>query len=245
MIPLFKSHFSIGKSILKIDAPNNSQVGPDNIIDIALQNNLKKIVLVEDSLIGFLHSNHIAKESGIDLVFGLRIDCISEYEQEDSLSKIIVFAKNGHGCKLLNKIYSKTYSGNKTGITISELKSFWSEDDLKLAIPFYDSFLYNNCMYFSNCIIDFNFTNPTFFLESNSLPFDNLISDKVERYAKSNNFTTENTKTIYYKNKSDLEAFQTYKCICSRKFGNKTLSKPNLDHFSSDEFCFESFLEKS
>ena len=35
---------------------------------------------------------------------------------------------------------------------------------------------------------------------------------------------------------------ETYKIICGRKFGRTaTLSMPNLDHFGSDEFCFESY----
>lgn len=244
MIGLFKSHFSIGKSILRIDSPGGSQYGADNIIDMAKEAGMDQIILVEDSLIGFLHSNKVAKEAGINLIFGLRIDCVLSKNQDEFPGKIIVFAKNGNGCKLLNKISTKANFGDDSSITISDLKSIWSNENLKLAIPFYDSFLYNNCMFFSNCIMDFSFTEPTFFIESNSLPFDELISSKVKEYALSNGYNTEQVQTIYYKNRSDIEAFQTYKCICNRKFGNKTLSRPNLDHFSSDEFSFESFLEK-
>ena len=44
--------------------------------------------------------------------------------------------------------------------------------------------------------------------------------------------------------KEDVEALQTYKIICGRKFGrSSSLSKPNLDHFGSDEFCFESYIK--
>jgi hypothetical protein len=98
-------------------------------------------------------------------------------------------------------------------------------------------------MKFSNCTPSFSFTKPTFFLENNSLPFDLFLRSRIIQYCKENNLKTEPTKSIYYKNKKDVSALQTYKCITGRTFGNKTLSKPNLDHFGSNEFCFESWIE--
>ena len=42
IIPLFKSQYSIGKSILTLEKAESSQDdGPDSIIDICLKNNLK------------------------------------------------------------------------------------------------------------------------------------------------------------------------------------------------------------
>ena len=42
-----------------------------------------------------------------------------------------------------------------------------------------------------------------------------------------------------------MEALQTYKILCNRNFGKAaSLSSPNLNHFGSQEFCFESYLEK-
>jgi hypothetical protein len=98
-------------------------------------------------------------------------------------------------------------------------------------------------MRFNNCVPDFSFAKPTFFIEDNGLPFDPLIKSRVLAYVSKNKLTTESAKSIYYKNKKDVSALQTYKCICGRTFGNKTLSKPNLDHFGSDEFCFETWKE--
>ena len=44
------------------------------------------------------------------------------------------------------------------------------------------------------------------------------------------------------KDKEDVLAFQTYKLICNRRIGRTyDLSNPGLDHFGSDEFCFESW----
>lgn len=242
MIPLFKSHFSIGRSMLTLD--RSSSDGPDSIFQIIQDNKMNKLVLVEDSLMGFLHAQKVSKELGIELIFGLRLDCIGASGDKTSKNKIIVFAKNGAGCRLLNKIFTNAHTSDENAISNKDLKSLWSEKDLKLAIPFYDSFLFNNAMYFSNCIVNFSFTSPTFFIESNGLPFDSIIKDKILSYCKGTDYKTQDVKSIFYKNRQDIEAFQTYKCICSRKFGKRSLSKPNLDHFGSDEFCFESWKEQ-
>ena len=49
-----------------------------------------------------------------------------------------------------------------------------------------------------------------------------------------------------YRNREDFEAFQMYKAVCARKQGKvPTYSKPNLNDFCSDDFCFESYLENN
>lgn len=252
MLALFKSHFSIGKSILTLDTPFTHKEGSaDSIFTIAKENDLDKIVLVEDCLTGFLQAKKVASAHNMQLVFGLRIDMCEDAsinpkeEEKNSRHKIIIFSKNNNGCKLLNQIYSQAFTELHKGTDSKSLKKIWNDADLKLAIPFYDSFLYNNTMKFGNCTPDFSFTSPTFFIEDNELPFDNLIKLKVEAYSSKNKLKTEMTKSIYYKNRTDVSALQAYKCICGRTFGNKTLSKPNLDHFGSREFCFESWKEQA
>ena len=48
MLALFKSHFSIGKSILTLDDPiTHKEGGADSIFSIAKENNLKEVVLVK------------------------------------------------------------------------------------------------------------------------------------------------------------------------------------------------------
>jgi hypothetical protein len=98
-------------------------------------------------------------------------------------------------------------------------------------------------MTFDNCTPDFKKIKPTFFIESNGLPFDQLIKNKVEKYCKLYNLQSEEVKSIYYENKDDAESLQAYKCITSRRFGKSSLTKPNLDHFGSNEFCAESYLQ--
>ena len=250
MIPLFKSHFSIGKSILTLEDPITHKEGKsDSVFTIAKENNLKEVVLVEDSLTGFLQAKKQADNLGLKLIFGLRIDMkedakVNPKEENQQCShKIIIFAKNSNGCVLLNKIYSEAFSESFNAVDQKILKKHWNDKDLKLAIPFYDSFIFQNTMKFGNCTPNFCFTKPVFLLENNSLPFDSLLRTKVMKYAAENKLETENAKSIYYKNKKDVSALQTYKCITGRTFGNKTLSKPNLDHFGSNEFCFQSWKE--
>jgi len=241
MIPLFKSHFSIGKSILRLG-------GGEGIFDIARDLKLKKIFIVEDSLTGFLETAKMSKCYDIDFVFGLRISvCESDStSSKGDCHKLIVFAKNGEGCKLLNKIYTKTFSEGGNSILLKDFKNLWSEENLKLVIPFYDSFIFNNTLLFSKCMPSFNFTKPTLFIEENQLPFDSIVKDEVLKFAKKNNLETEMVKTIYYKNREDFSAFQSYKLICNRsgwKGKSTSLECPNLDHCGSQEFCIESLQQ--
>jgi DNA polymerase III alpha subunit len=228
MIPLFKSHFSIGKSILTLEDPITHKEGKsDSVFTIATENKLKEVVLVEDSLTGFLQAKKQADNLGLKLIFGLRINMKEDSkinpkeESQQSSHKIIIFAKNANGCKLLNSISSEANTENFNCVDRKTLKKF------------------------CNCTPNFDFCKPTLFIENNSLPFDNFVAKKVQEYAAGNNLKTQHTKSIYYKNKKDVKALQTYKCITGRSFGNKTLSKPNLDHFGSNEFCFESWKKKN
>jgi hypothetical protein len=101
-------------------------------------------------------------------------------------------------------------------------------------------------MYFNNCIPDFRFCSPKFFIEDNNLPFDSIIKERVIEFCDKKGYERELSKTIYYRERSNLAAFQIYKCICSRNFssGDRGLPNPKLEHCSSPEFSFESWKEK-
>jgi|TARA_B110000495_G_C22841548_1_gene490797 DNA polymerase III alpha subunit len=252
MLPFFKSDYSIGKSILNLNLPKEDKDpdSSDSIFDIALDHDFKSLILVEDSLSGFLQAFKNAQSLGLNLIFGLRVTICNDssvapkLDKGESDNKIIIFAKNSAGCKLLNKIYSKAFTEGYGRLDYKTLANLFS-NELDLVIPFYDSFIYNNTLYFKSCIPDFSFCEPKFVIESNSLPFDHLIEDKVRSYCKDNNLNIIKGKSIYYKNRSDFESYQSYKCICSRSFSSRssTLEKPNLDHCSSSDFSFESYLE--
>ena len=175
MVPVFKSHYSIGRSILTLN-PEPSDGGPSSVFGIAQEHGLSSITLVEDTLTGFLEAHHFSSSLGIDLFFGLRLtvceDCTKDPPKGGDLTahKIIVFAKTPNGCNKLNEIYSHTFTKGAGRIDFSSLKEYWNEDDLKMAIPFYDSFIFNNLMSFSTCLWDCNFTKPTLFIEDNHLP---------------------------------------------------------------------------
>ena len=249
MIPLFKSHYSIGKSILTLTSPNQSnEGGPTSVFDISSKNNLREVILVEDSLVGLLE----AKKQAEELIFGLRLDVCEDMIIEAKkgclmcVHKIIIFARNSDGCNLLNKIYSTAFTKGAGKIDFKSLKEFYNSNDLKICIPFYDSFIFHNSFsYKEPCMLDDSFFDPTYFIEDNHLPFDFILQEIIKNYCSSNGFETQKVKTIYYENRKDFEAYQTYKCICSRGFSNKakTLDMPNLDHCASSEFCFESYLE--
>ena len=247
MIPIFKSNFSIGKSILTLDAPEPcpDEDAADSILQIVKENNLSQLVLVEDSMIGFLEAHKAAKNLNIHLIYGLRINCcndVSDEKKEQSKHKIIIFAKDDNGCKLLNKIYSKAFCDHSGYVDCKILMELWNESSLKLAIPFYDSYVHNNSFGFGTCLPNFVFTSPYYFIERNHLPFDSLLERQISEITKDPILV----KTILYKNKKDVFAFQTYKCLTNRSFGKESsLSSPNLNHFGSDEFCWESFLEES
>lgn len=248
VIPLFKSHYSLGRSILTLEK-ESVPYGPDSIIDIASQASLKRVFLVEDSMSGFLEAYKNLKEKGISLSFGLRMTVCHDLKEksEESLgksAKYIVFAKNYEGYKRLIKIFSEA---SRSGFyyefrsDFNALKSIWNDNDLKLCVPFYDSFLYKNVLGTSICVPDFGFTKPVFFVEENNLPFDYILKSKIEEFCSKNNFSYLNTKSIYYKNKSDFKSYLTFRCISNRT----TLNKPEFSHMCSSEFSFESWKEKN
>jgi hypothetical protein len=119
------------------------------------------------------------------------------------------------------------------------LRSIWDEKDLILCIPFYDSFIFNNLLRNSLCTPQIDFCAPIFFFEDNNLPFDRLIQSKIIEYTKRNKNNILKTKSIYYKSKKDFKAYLTFRCINART----TLNKPEIEHMTSDDFSFESWME--
>lgn len=252
MLPLFKSHYSVGKSILTLSHPDSTiKGGPSSIFSVASKAQLDKVILVEDSLVGFLEAKKVADSLDLQLVFGLRMDICDDITKKplktstNGEHKLIIFALDGVGCGLLNKIYSVAQTKGYGRVDTETLQRFYDPSHLKIAVPFYDSFLFHNSFsYQEPCLLDHSFFKPTFFIEENHLPFDLVLTHIVKEYC-GKTYPIEKVKTIYYENREDFEAYQTYKCICGRGFSTKakTLDMPNLDHCGSPEFCFESYLD--
>lgn len=242
-IPLFKSHYSIGRSILTLEDEDKEEQYPDSIIDIAKDNSLKEIFLVEDNMTSFLQAYTNTKKYNIKLRYGLRISITDNLEDKNEesrskTSKIIIFFKNNEGYKKLINIYTIAAKNGfyyEPRIDFKTLKNFWDDKDLILCVPFYDSFIFNNTLKSFICVPSLDFTKPILFIENNSLPFDNLIKEKVLLYSKANNLETLNVKSVYYKTKKDFKSYLTFRCINNRTI----LNKPELEHMTSNSFCFE------
>tara|TARA_R110002020_G_scaffold60805_3_gene164362 strand:+ start:175 stop:939 length:765 start_codon:yes stop_codon:yes gene_type:complete len=247
IIPIFKSHYSLGRSILTLNLPKEEEVtdSSDSIFDICQQFGVKEVYVVDDNMAGFLEAFTNAEALGIKLIFGLRLTfCLdhsnkSEEGRQNSY-KNIIFAKNANGYKQLIKIY--TFAAQKgfyyePRMDFRSLKPLWS-NDLLLAVPFYDSFLYNNKYTDSQCVPDFSFIDPVFFTEDNDTLLDKDMRQRVVEFC-GNKYETFRTKSIYYKNRKDFPAYLTFRCIN----GRTTVEKPNFDGMCSPEFCYESYLE--
>ena len=245
MTPVFSSHYSYGRSILTLDSESN-EGGADSIIEMCADNDIKTLILVEDNLTSFMKAVKVCKSNKLDLYFGLRLnfcndgDMVKE-DEHSSDHKNIIFAKDDEGCKLLNKIYSKAFTDGHGRIEYKSFKKYWNPNHLSFVVPFYDSYLYMNSMQHNkNCVPDLDGLNAVFWIEDNGLPFDKLMERKVMKQGGK----THKVKTILYKDREDVEALQVYKNICHRSFGSQAhLSHPKLDHFGSEEFCLESYLE--
>ena len=245
VLPLFKTQYSVGRSILTLAAPAKDgkldENYPVSVFDVAVKHNLEQVTVVDDSVSGFLEAHQNAKKAKLKLVFGVKLRCMENIETKSdaslkTISKVIVFIKNTQGYKDLIKITScaaKKGFYYKPNIDFAHLKALWTEN-LSLAIPFYDSFLFRNTLEGYLCVPNFSFTQPAFFIENSGLPFDKLLQEKVRAYAKSIKASVIPTRSIYYYQRADFLAYLTFRCIHART----ELSKPELEHMSSDWFCF-------
>lgn len=249
VLPLFKSEYSLGRSILTLKAKGASvDNGPDSIVDLAVKNKFDKIFLVDDSMSGFLEAYKNLDNEKIKLVFGLRVticpDMLEKNEESRQKScKVVILAKNENGYKSLIKIStdsSRLGFYYESRVDYKTLKKYWNKD-LVLAIPFYDSFIFKNLLTESVCMPEFDFTDPVFFKEESDLPFDYLVSEKLEEYCSKNKYDIIPTRSVYYNKKKDFKAYLTFRCVNNRS----TLDKPELEHMASNEFCLERWTEQN
>lgn len=248
IIPLFKSHFSIGKSILTLDHKNDEENGPDSIVQIAKDYKFKKVFLVEDCFSGFLQAYKNLKDNNIDLVFGIKFvfcDNINNKSEEDlkKQHKLIVFANGNEGYKTLIKLWTKASTEGfyyTPRLDMQTLKNHFNQS-IKLAIPFYDNFIFNNSFKGYQCLPFVENYKPVVFIEQNNLIFDNILINKMNQFAETNKLDVIKTKSIYYKNRKDFKSYLTFRCINNRT----TLNKPEIEHMSSNEFCIESWKEQN
>ena len=69
-IPIFKSHYSLGRSILTLKMPKEFQENEssDSVFDICKEAKLKEMYLVDDNMAGFLEAHTNAESLKIKLI---------------------------------------------------------------------------------------------------------------------------------------------------------------------------------
>jgi DNA polymerase III alpha subunit len=240
-IPLFTSAFSF-KGILSLDPSSECRDGgADSIVKICEDYDIKTPFLIEENMAGFAQARKNFGDR--DYSYGLRVTFCNDIEDknkesESSNCKYVIFGDDTRLIKAFTKASVDGVYNNTPRLDFNVLKELW-DDSMVLAVPFYDSFIFNNSFFFGNCIPDFSFCKPVFFIEDNGIFFDKYIREKVLKFVDENGYEKFDAKSIYYKNRSDYEAWLTYRCIQERA----TLEKPNFNHCMSKEFCLESWLE--
>lgn len=251
ILPIFISEHTILKSLLTLDdikteKGNVPQNSPISIFGIAKEHNIKELYLCDVGYSGFVSFYKNCEKYGINGRYGIQLFCCGDISQKDEASlntehKIIIWAGNTDSLKYLQKIYSQAYTDGfyYHGRTdLSCIKKLW-HPNLILTIPFYDSFLFQNLMFFErNIVPEWGDLKPIFFLENHALPFDPLVEEAVVNYCAINHFETQKTHTICYYKNEDFYQYMILRCIDNRS----KLSKPNVNFLSSDKFSFESYL---
>lgn len=249
MIPIFRSNYSL-TSVLTLEAATEKEERqlnrPDSIFDICNDYGLKDVFIVDNTLTGLVEAYENAKKANLNLRFGYRVSICQDItnktpESEITESKFIIFATQSSFKDLIKLHNISTTDGIYDGrprLDFKTLKENWSKN-LALAVPFYDSYVYYNLLYGRQCVPELDFTDATYFIESNGLPFDDLLIKHIEETIK--DYEIVPTKTIYYRDKKDFKAYMTYRCILNRT----TFQKPELRHFGSQEFCMEAWKENA
>lgn len=253
-LPIFSSHYSIGRSILTLDNPDKIEEPkhildnhPVSIISITKAYKIPEIYLVENSFSGFVEAYKNCKANHINLKFGIKlVICEDILDKSDKSfvteSKLIIWMNNSKGYTDLVKLYSKAATDGFYYIARLDwkhLKDLWS-DNLSLSIPAYDSFLHRNLLERYTCVPIFGNIKPNVFISNMELPFDSILRPAQIKYAEQNKLEIIECNPIYYYKKSDFKAYSVFRAINNRG----SLMKPGIDNFCSNNFCFESFYNK-
>jgi len=242
VVPIFRSNYSL-TSILTLDKASSEQDRKknraDSVFDICNDNQIKDVFIADNNLSGLVEAYENSKAAGLNLRYGFRVNVCNNIDDKTDQSvktegKLILFAKD-QSFKDLIKLHNiattlGVYDG-RPRLDYSTIKRNWTKN-LLMVIPFYDSFIFNNLLYGHECIPDIDFAKPYICIENNSLPFDELIKNQIVSSIK---YDQIESKTVYYNNRKDFNAYMTYRCILNRT----NFQKPELSHFGSTEFCME------
>jgi DNA polymerase-3 subunit alpha len=249
IIPLFTSKDSPGESVLTLSMPGKSKEdGTKSVLDLALSVGLGTVFLVETSMTGFMSAYNNVIKSNLKLCYGIKLKLCRDVNEKNDVSRetesnIIIFLKKSESYSNFIKIWNCAAVDHfyyYPRIDMETIKRYWNDSEMLLAFPFYSSFLAKNFLTLSECIVDYNFTKPIFFIEDSGLPFDEILRKRVTDFTKSNGARLVKSRSIYHEKYSDFLSFTIMKCIKNRS----SLDKPDLNHFSSNRFCFEDFLNQ-
>ena len=263
MQALFATHHSIGSAILTLETDIYKKVNekqsngtflqkktkevetkePVSIFAIAKKHNLNKLIVAESDISSYWKFYKGCKEFEIQGIYGIKLEIANDLESDSTASNIIIFLKNSQAYYDIVMPYSMAASTKKSKrITWDILHQYWTPN-FALAIPFYSSFIARNLMRFQhNALPNFKDISPTFLLQSHGLPFDEMIKEATLNWCEQNQAATEEVHQVYYYKNEDVMKHQTIQCL--QKMPRTNWDKPNLDHYASDQFSFESFLDK-
>ena len=250
IIPLFYDQSSF-KSILTFAKEKDCiKGGPSSIVSICKEHGIKKCVNISKNFSTFIDAWKNLKSIGTDLIFGVEfVMCDDAKEHSDASRnnehKIIIMMKNKEGYQDLLKIYTACHTDPENKYYVQrfdykQLRKLWTEN-LIMVLPFFDSFVGKNLLSYGAAIVpDISFAKPVIFREMGcDLPFVPLIDAALDNFNKDGNLEEFQTKTIYYKDRADFRAYSVYRAIMNKELH----TKPNIEHFGSLDFCFESYLE--
>lgn len=255
ILPLFHSAGSLKQGgIFTVEkagalAKAGKKRGPVSLCDLAKQEKLIQLHLVEDRMVNFFTATKNLKEVGCQLVFGWKVVVCEDMAAKDEASfktesKVIVWmAGDGTGDyqALLNLVSKASQDGfyYVPRLDWKTLKAMW-HPDLLLALPFYSSFLARNTLTFASIVPDL-VAQPILLTEDNELPFDPLLNESVARYAAANGIAPQPAKSIYYRDRAQAKGWQIWRAVLQRT----SYDKPNMDGCCSREFCYESWKERA
>lgn len=254
VIPLFSSACSLKQGgIFTVEkagvaAKSGRKHAPVSLCDLAQQEGLKQLHLVDDRFANFYTAHKNLKEIGCNLVFGLKL-CVCDNiadKSEASLrneSNVVVWMK-GDGSADYRALINLYTIAAQDGfyyvprIDWRTLRTHW-HGDLVLSLPYYSSFVAKNALTFASIVPELPPGPLWVFREvGQQLPFDGLLESSVSRFVEATaGAQAIDVKSIYYKRRTDAKAFLVWRAILN----HSTWDLPNMDWMWSREFCWEAY----
>ena len=257
VLPIFRSHYSLGGSILTLQEPGKAKPGnPLSVFDLAARAKMDAVHLWDHRLDGFLEAYKSAQKAKVKLCFGLTLTICADHKDKDpetrrTESAVTILVLNAKGYSDLIRIWNRawcdgsfTFRDNTYGRADWRLlKEYWTEN-LGLVLPYFSSFLAKNTLT-TNVVTPELPVTPWLTMEVDSrLPFAPLLDAAVLRYQSGGNPTKGllKVKTICYEGDDtglSFKAYQTFRAIHT----GGTFDAPEVNHFASNRFSFKAWQE--